>query len=205
MKSSDSLSFYEMRAEKLALTDLRTKDPAELLPFLERLAPGLRALDLGCGSGLDLQWMRKAGVEAVGLEGAPARARIARERNPGAQIIEKNMLFYTPGEGEWDAVWACRSLHHFPPEAAQRVVAALFRGLKQGGTLGVVVFEGQGSVEDRGEEFDQPSRHIHLWSERALSSMIEQSGFRIDRVGRKAIRPGAADPHPSLLILASKI
>lgn len=205
MKSSDSLPYYETRAPKLALSDLRTKDPAELVPFLERLAPGKRVLDLGCGSGLDLQWMRKAGLHAIGLEGSPARARVARELNPGAEVLEKNMLFYTPRESEWDAVWACRSLHHFSPEAAQRVVAALFRGLTRGGIFGIVVFEGEGSVEDRGEDLDQPSRHIHLWSERALSSMVEQSGFRIERVGRKAQRPGAGEPHPSLLILAEKI
>jgi SAM-dependent methyltransferase len=205
MKSSDSLSFYEARARKLAVSDLSTRDPSELIPFLERLAPGRRVLDMGCGSGLDVQFMRKSGVEAIGLEGAPGRAQVARELNPGVEVLEKNMLFYTPREGEWDGVWACRSLHHFAPEVTQRVIAALFRGLRSGAPLGIVVFEGQGWVEDRGEELHQPSRHIHLWSERALSSMVEQSGFRVSRVGRKAQRPGAGDPHPSLLILAEKI
>ncbi len=205
MKSPDSLPYYESRAHQLALTELKNKDSSELLPFLQGLAPGSRILDLGCGAGLDLQWMRKAGFRAIGLEGSPARARTTRELDPEVELIEKNMLFYTPAEGEWDGVWACRSLHHFPPDATQRVVASLFRGLRRGGVLGIVVFEGQGWVEDRGAELERPSRHIHLWSERALSSMVEQSGFRVGRVGRKAQRPGPGDPHPSLLILAEKI
>jgi SAM-dependent methyltransferase len=205
MKSADSLPYYESRAQKLALNEIRSKDPSELLPFLQAIPPGSRVVDLGCGAGLDLQWMRKAGFRAIGLEGSAARVRTARELDPEVEILEKNMLFYTPAEGEWDGVWACRSLHHFAPEATQRVVAALFRGLRRGGIFGIVVFEGQGWVEDRGEELDRPSRHIHLWSERALSSMVEQSGFRVLRVGRKAQRPGAGDPHPSLLILAEKI
>ena len=205
MKSSDSVPYYEYHARRLADADLATRTPGELLPFLQELTPGDRILDLGCGSGFDLNFIRKAGMDAVGLEGADARLAIASDLNPGATILKKNFLFYTPAEGEWDGVWANRSLHHFSPEATQRVVASLFRGLKRNGVLGAVVYEGEAGFEDREGDLAGPSRWLQPWREKAISSMIEQSGFVIKKVGRQPANPGMGHALPSLLILARKI
>ncbi len=175
------------------------------MPFLELLNPVARVLDLGCGSGLDLQWIRRSGREGVGIEAAAARVRIAREQNPGVEIQEKNFLFYSPKEAEWDGVWANRSLHHDSPEAVQRVVASVFRGLRPGGVFGVVVYEGTGGFQDREGDYSGPSRSLYPWREKPLCSLLEQTGFQIVKVGRKPSAPEEGHPLPSLLILAKKI
>jgi SAM-dependent methyltransferase len=205
MKSQDSVSYYDHHALRLAAHDLRVKSPGELLPFLELLAPEARVLDLGCGSGLDLQWIRRSGREGVGIEAAASRARIAREQNPGAEIHGKNFLFYSPKEAEWDGVWANRSLHHDAPEAVQRVVASVFRGLKPGGIFGVVVYEGAGGFQDREGDYSGPPRFILPWREKPLCSLLEQTGFQIVKVGRRPAAPEGGHSLPSLLILAKKI
>ncbi len=205
MKSQDSVPYYEHHALRLAEQDLRVKSPGELVPFLELLVPNGRVLDLGCGSGFDLQWIRRSGREGVGIDAAPSRARIAREQNPGAEILEKNFLFYSPKESEWDGVWANRSLHHDSPEAVQRVVAGVFRGLRPGGIFGVVVYEGSGGFQDREGDYLGPSRSLHPWREKALCSLLEQTGFQILKVGRKPAAPEEGHALPGLLVLAKKI
>src|SRR5262245_4828101 len=45
-----------------------------------RLRPGLRAVDLGCGSGVFARLLGEAGVEVLGLDAVPDRAAAARER-----------------------------------------------------------------------------------------------------------------------------
>jgi len=205
MKSSDSVPYYEYHARRLADADLASRNGAEVLPFLRELNPGNRVLDLGCGSGFDLQLIHKAGFQGVGLDGSEARLGIARTVNPGVEFLQKNFLFYTPKEAEWDGVWANRSLHHFSPEATQRVIASLFRGLRSGGALGVVVYEGEGGYQDRDGDLSGPSRWVQPWSEKAISSMIEQTGFSIKKVGRQTANPSHGHPLPSLLILARKI
>ena len=72
MKSQDSDAYYEVNARLLSDRELREKDPAELVPFLQMLAPGARVLDLGSGTGFDLGWMQKAGMDAVGIENSPS-------------------------------------------------------------------------------------------------------------------------------------
>jgi SAM-dependent methyltransferase len=205
MKSPDSVAYYEHHAHRLLELSVRTRNPGELLPFAELLPRRARVLDLGCGAGEDLILFIKAGFEGVGVELGPVRARWARERAPGAEILERNLLFLTLKEGEFDGVWANRSLHHFSPEATQRIVATAFRGLKPRGILGVILYEGGEAFEDREGDLLGPSRSLHPWSEKAACSMIEQSGFRIRKVGRQPADPTRGHSLPSLLLLAEKI
>jgi SAM-dependent methyltransferase len=203
MKSQDSVSYYNHHALRIAKEALGSKNPADLLPFLELLKPKSRVLDLGCGSGMDLFYLKRSGHEGVGLEASPKLVEIARAQNPGTEILEKNFLFLSLKEADWDGIWANGSLHHYDSEMVQRVVASCFRGLKTGGTLGVVLFEGDESFEDREGDLAGPARYIRPFTEKALCSMLEQTGFKILKVGRKPAEGAYALPR--LLVLASKV
>ncbi len=206
MKSTDSIHYYEYHAKRLmkASGDWPSLK-AELAPFLEMLNPGGRVLDLGCGAGQDLRIIHEAKLRVVGIEGARTRADQARTLNPEVEVQEKNFLFLTLKEAEFDGVWAKHSLHHFSPEATQRIVATLFRGMKTGGALGLVVYEGAAPFEDREGDLSGPSRYLHPWSEKGISSLIEQTGFAIKKVGRQIANPSRGNPLPGMLILARKI
>lgn len=59
--------------------------PYSLIPLIERWAPGRCVLDLGCGASQLLPLLMERGFDAVGFEGDPARAEVAREN--GATIV----------------------------------------------------------------------------------------------------------------------
>src|ERR1700742_2416183 len=59
--------------------------PYSLIPLIERWSPGKRVLDLGCGASQLLPMLMKRGFDAVGFEGDPARAQVAREN--GVTIV----------------------------------------------------------------------------------------------------------------------
>jgi len=106
-------------------------------------------------------------------------------------------------EAEWDGIWANSSLHHHGAELVQRVIAGCFRGLKPRGVLGLILYEGEESFEDREGDLSGPPRYIHPLTEKAICSMLEQTGFKITRVGRK--KATGSDMLPKLLVLAQKI
>ena len=203
MKSQDSVSYYNHHALRISKEALRLKNPGDLVPFLELLKPKSRVLDLGCGSGMDLFYLNRAGLEVVGLDASPKLVEMARAQNPGAEILEKNFLFLNLKEGDWDGIWANGSLHHYDPEMVQRVVATAFKGLKTGGILGIVIFEGMESFEDRESDLLGPGRFIRPFTEKAICSMLEQTGFKILKVGRKPAETETALPR--LLILTRKV
>ena len=72
------------------------------------------------------------------------------------------------------------------------------------GIIGAVLYEGQGSFEDRGTDstMEGPSRILHLYSEKQLCSMFEQTGFQVKKIGRKQ---DAHDRLSKILILGQRI
>ena len=201
MKSIDSTKYYEHHSKRLEAERLSNQNPTELLPFLQEMKPNSRILDLGCGTGLEIQRILKAGHRVVGLDGAEQMVSLARARNPGIEIKHKNVLFLDLQAGEFDGIWINSLLNHFEPEMVQRVIAVCFKGISVQGTLGLIVREGTGSFEDRTGDLAGPSQYVHLYGEKQICSMIEQTGFRVEKVGRMRT-PEDGD---RMLILAKRI
>ena len=203
-------NYYDFHAKHLHEKSLKEKTPSDLLPFLEELKQGSRVLDLGCGNGIDLTWLTKAGHACVGIDSSAEMVAIARaiHSQSGAEIQQKNFLFLSFVESEFDGVWANLSFPHLAPEELQRLLAICFKAVKVGGVLGAVLYEGKGSFEDRAnvpagaQSFEGPSRKIHLYAEKQLCSMFEQTGFQVKKIGRKQ---DAHDRLSKILILAERI
>ena len=203
MKSQESVNYYNHHANRLDAEWVRSKNSGELTPFLAELEPNSRVLDLGCGTGIDLMQIQAAGHRGVGIDASLEMTELARARNPGAEILHKNYLLLSLKDAEFDGVWVNQSFAHLSPEEVQRVAAVCFKGLKPGGNLGLVIFEGVGTFEDREGDLSGPSRWIHLFTEKQICSMLEQTGYQISKVGRQA--PIDSDCAGKLLILAKRI
>jgi len=198
MERIDSAQYYNHNAERINVRRLSAAGPSDLEPFLRELSKDSQVLDWGCGAGVDLYYIEQAGHHGVGIDASPKMVGFAQKNSPQSKILLKNGMIFSPTPNEFDGVWINESLNALPFEESQRVIALCFKGLKQNGTLGVVVREGQGYFEDREDDLEGPSRTVYLYSEKQLCSMIEQTGFQIMKVGRRADRPGI------LLLLAKK-
>jgi ubiquinone/menaquinone biosynthesis C-methylase UbiE len=208
---NDNTSFYNLQAADLHQKWLREKSISDLLPFIEMLEPGARVLDLGCGTGLDLVWLAKSGFQGVGVDCSSGMVEAAKNihEHSGIQIQEKNFLLMSLAEGEFGGMWANLSFPEFPPENLQRLLAICFKGMKSGGILGAVLFEGVGSYEEAvicqtalSDRTAMLTRKIYLYSEKAISSLLDQTGFQIVRVGRNK---GPNDSVTRLMVIAKRI
>jgi SAM-dependent methyltransferase len=106
---------------------------AELLRHIEG-APPFTILDLGCGPGRDLQTFSALGHVAVGLEGAPRLAAMAR-RQSGCEVLEQDFLRLDLPRERFDGVFANAALFHVPSQELPRVLGELHCALKPRGVL----------------------------------------------------------------------
>lgn len=97
---------------------------------LVALAEGGPVLDLGCGRGFWLGYMRDHGISAVGIEHDPERAR---EGLPNAPVAAADGAVLPLAAERFDVVWCIHVLHHLDEPAA--VLAEASRVLRPGGHL----------------------------------------------------------------------
>lgn len=112
----------------------------EFYPFAARqlpAAPGTRVLDLGCGTGLELDWYFQLAPEAhvTGIDLAPGMLAALRQKFPDRSLeLIRGSYFDIPfGEGEFDAAVSVESLHHFTQAEKLPLYRKLHAALKEGG------------------------------------------------------------------------
>lgn len=99
--------------------------------------PGCAILDLGCGTGLELEFYCPLNPSAriTGIDLAPRMLRRLREKFPGKDIrLIEGSYFDVPFRcGEYDAAVSVESLHHFTAEEKFPLYQKLAAALRPGG------------------------------------------------------------------------
>nr|WP_247711819.1 class I SAM-dependent methyltransferase [Qipengyuania qiaonensis] len=99
--------------------------------FLDRLTPGCRILELGCGGGRDAARMIERGFALDPTDGTPAMVHKANERfGVGARVMRFDEL---EADQTYDAVWANACLLHLARDDLPGILAAICRALVPGG------------------------------------------------------------------------
>ena len=91
-------------------------------------------LDFGCGPGRDLRRFTELGHCAIGLDGTPRFAQMARD-DSGCEVWQQNFLELDLPSERFDGIFANAVLFHVPSQELPRVLRQLWATLKPGGVL----------------------------------------------------------------------
>lgn len=105
---------------------------AELLP---EDAAGL--LDLGCGTGLELDeiFKKNSGISVTGIDLTQAMLDKLKQKHPDKNmcLINASYLDYDFGASRYDAAVSFQTMHHFSHEDKIKLYSRIFDALKAGG------------------------------------------------------------------------
>jgi 2-polyprenyl-3-methyl-5-hydroxy-6-metoxy-1,4-benzoquinol methylase len=151
--------------------------------LLAHVSAGDRVLDIGAGDGAFAEELRAAGCDVTAVDVAEEALRRARTRV--AELDARRVGEGAPlplDEDAVDVVWAGEVLEHVADVVG--LLAEVRRVLRWGGTLLVTTpYHGRVSVAAlalRGrfdERFDPRGDHLRFFTERSLSSLLEDAGF----------------------------
>ncbi|MCW5692750.1 MAG: class I SAM-dependent methyltransferase [Pseudolabrys sp.] len=131
---TSEITFFDSHAASMAY-DVFTPDTNEhiidIVARLFDLGPGARVADLGCGSGVFTDRLRRRGYACTGVDLSPKLVRIARENFPGIEFIEGDIEHLPFADGSFDGVLLAGVLHHLPHRA--QCAAEIKRILRPGG------------------------------------------------------------------------
>ncbi len=148
-------------------------DPSSFLNILAtRLQTGSTVIDVGCGSGRDLLWLKQRGYNAVGLERSSGLAQLAREHT-GSRIIEADFETFDFAGFSADALLLIGALVHLPHPKFCGVLESICRALKPSGLLLITMKQGKGSSTD------PVGRRFYLWQDADLRKVFQSLNLSI--------------------------
>lgn len=133
--------------DRIFLENPQYTDTIDLMLTRMALEPGVRILDLGCGTGnVSARVLERfgsgpaagGGVSIVAVDPSEGMRGKSRARFAGMPVIEVrpgNSMDIPAEEQDFDFIVSNLALHHVPPEERATCAAEMFRVLKPGGKL----------------------------------------------------------------------
>jgi SAM-dependent methyltransferase len=196
----DATLHQDARHETIAPPLLGSKIRHDMLRKFLALAPGDRALDLGCGSGRTLAWSAGTGAQLTGADIAPYFAREAIER---FDLVLADLRRLPVRDGAFTKAWSLDVLEHLSRAALEEMLREANRVLADRGALfvythvrkngwpaiGVRAANGLARLCERlglldlRQERLRKSDHVNpLADHDDLARVVEACGFRLERV-----------------------
>jgi SAM-dependent methyltransferase len=157
-----------------------------LAPFAKRLTAGALVLDVGCGSGRDLLWMKKKGFDVIGFDRSSGLARFARE-NVGCKVIEGDFETYDFSAISADAIMLIGALVHIPYDRFSDVFKNIIFALSEFGKILIALKEGTGT------RTDTEGRTFYLWEDEKARAIFDSLGFKVCDFSRSASKTGSGE------------
>jgi len=130
---ADTLRFYADEAPVYTASGPQGAS-RHLSAFLDRLQPGSRILELGCGGGRDAETMIRRGFVVDATDGSAEIAQKAQQRI--GKLVRVMRFDELNADEEFDAIWAHASLLHVPRSGLPAVLRLVWRALRPGGLHG---------------------------------------------------------------------
>lgn len=162
-----SVQFYEQNAEDFFRRSVDSDMSVQRSAFANRLPPGGRILDAGCGSGRDAKAFREMGFEVTAMEASPKLAELARAYS--GVDVEVRTFDEVAWRDRFDGVWACASLLHVPRRDLAATVGRLRDALKPGGILWM-------SFKYGTRERQVAGRHFTDLDEASVAGLVTEAG-----------------------------
>ncbi len=137
-------------------------------------APGAVTLDLGCGPGSYLPYLRRP---TVALDAADAMLRLARDAAPDAWPVRADLEALPFRRGALGAAWARASYLHVATDRLPAALGDLHHTLSVGApvTMSVLAQETSGTWPDD----DFPGRWFAGWTAEPLTDVVVGAGFEV--------------------------
>lgn len=148
--------------------------------FLEKLTPGAKVLDVGCGPGQFTQYMMNKGFSVKGIDFSTEMLTIAQEKVPNGTFQQADMRNLPFDDEHFDGLFVAYSLIHIPSEEIPQTLNGFLRVLKPGGYIEIIAQKGEADQMANMPVLPSEKMFFNFFTTERLSKFLENSGFTIE-------------------------
>jgi 2-polyprenyl-3-methyl-5-hydroxy-6-metoxy-1,4-benzoquinol methylase len=146
-------------------------------PYVEFFRSAGPVLDIGCGRGIFLELLAKAGIEAVGVDASQAAVAACQEK--GFKVhCESAQSYLRRSPNQFGGIFCSHVIEHLGYDDALNTLELCYNALHPGGQLLVITPNAQ-DLEVIAEMFWLDPTHVRPYPKPLLKSMLEAVGFHI--------------------------
>lgn len=119
----------------------------EFLDFIQKAdVPAKRALDIGCGNGKYLVFLKSLGFEVCGIDSSPTAVELAKESlGNGAEILLADAYLDPFPGSSYGLVISIAAIHHGLKAQVRQAIGKIYNVLLPGGRFFVTLPDNEGS------------------------------------------------------------
>lgn len=165
--------------------------------LLERLPPGSRVLDAGCGTGMPTaRQLTDAGHEVIGVDISEEMLRLARRDVPEAQFRRLDITELDPSLGDFTAVVAFFSLLMIPRADIPAVLRKIHDLLMPGGYFLLSMVEAD--LDDTPIHFLGSPVRVTGYIRDELQELVTAAGFEVMELRHLSYAPASIELPPEV-------
>ena len=147
--------------------------------FIDRLPPGSKILDCGCGPGIDTERFSRLGYKVTAIDVSDRFVEFTKKRVPSAEVQKMDMRHLEFAEGSFDGVWSSFSFLHIREKDTERTLSGFKAVLRDAGLFFAGLHRGQTrtGLRDRSQEWNG-SRTCKNGCKATLKASCEQPDLR---------------------------
>ena len=156
---------------------------AEFNLIAERLEPGSRILDVGCGAGVPVVKELADKFAVTGVDISSSMIAMAVENVPSARFVRADVMETEFPEGSFDAIVSYYAIFHIPRQEHRKLFQRIARWLRPGGLLLITVArydDGPGYTED---DFYGETMYWSNFGPETYRKILAETGFEIEQEG----------------------
>jgi SAM-dependent methyltransferase len=148
-------------------------DPSLFLaPLTRHLQKGANVLDIGCGSGRDLLWLKEHGYRPTGFERSSGLAEMAGQHSQ-CPVIHGDFTVFDFSALHFDAILLIGALVHLQYSELAPILLRISKAVKRDGLIYLTL------KEESGRSQTEDGRIFTLWKPEDLEQLFPALGLEI--------------------------
>ncbi len=165
-------NFYNKNSQEYFDFTVNMDQESFLKVFADTIPEHSEIMDIGCGSGRDLLWLKEKGHHSLGLEKSEKLAGLA-EKHSGCPVIIADLETYDFSGHQMDGIILVGSLVHIYHTNLKDVLERLIKALKPDGYMYLSLKEG------KGYKIYGKDRVFYFWQDKELKKIYKELNLKI--------------------------